>query len=105
MTGLVRGMTVGELTTDASGGWGCGAFTSTGLWFQLKWPASQATVNITVKELLPVVMGVAVWGGQWRNGTVRCRCDNAAVVAILRSGTSRCPKAMRLICCLFMFAA
>ena len=105
MTGLVRGMTVGVLTTDASGGWGCGAFTSTGLWFQLKWPASWATVNITVKELLPVVMGVAVWGCQWRNGTVRCRCDNAAVVAILRSGTSRCPKAMRLMRCLFVFAA
>ena len=78
---------------------------STGLWFQLKWPASWATVNITVKVLLPVVMGVTMWGGQWRNGTVRCRCDNAAVVAILRLGTSRRPKATRLTRCLFVFAA
>ena len=33
------------------------------------------------------------------------RCDNAAVVAILRLGISRCPKAMRLIRCLFVFAS
>ncbi len=105
MTGLVRGVPAGVLTTDASGNWGCGAFTSTGLWFQLRWPASWQSIHITVKELLPVVMGIAVWGAQWENGTVLCRCDNAAVVAILRSGSSRCPHAMRLVRCLFVFAA
>ncbi len=50
-------------------------------------------------------MGIAVWGAQWENGTVLCRCDNAVVVAILRSGSIRCPHAMGLVRCLFVFAA
>ena len=34
-------------------------------------------------------MAVAIWGKVWRGKTVRCVCDNAAVVAIVNSGRSR----------------
>ena len=47
-----------------SGSWGCGAFTSSGEWFQVVWPDSWSSVHITVKELLPIVIGVALWGKQ-----------------------------------------
>ena len=47
------------LTSDASGSWGCGAYTSKGERFSLKWPDSWVKIHITVKELLPIVMGVA----------------------------------------------
>ena len=77
------------MTLDASRSWGCGAFTSAGERFQLQWPGSWADVHITVKELLPIVLGTPMWGAQWQGRSVKCRCDNAAVVANIRSGSSR----------------
>ena len=103
--GVVRTPPAAILTSDASGSWGCGAFTSAGQWFQFQWPTSWATVHITVKELLPVVVSCALWGGGWQGKTVQCRCDNAAVVAILRSGTSKHALVMHLMRCLFFFTA
>ena len=92
------------LTSDVSGSWGCGAFTCTGRWFQLKLPESWRDVHIRVKELLPIVLAAAVWGPLWRGFTV-CRCDNAAVVAIVYSGRSRMDRAMHLMRCLSFFLA
>ena len=93
------------ITSDASGSWGCGAFTSSGEWFQLEWPESWQEFHITVKELLPVVVAIAVWGIMWQGKSVRCLCDNAAVVAILRSGTSKNEQVMHLMRSLFFLAA
>ena len=39
--------------SDASGSWGCDAFTSAGEWFQLELPSSWDGIHITIKELLP----------------------------------------------------
>lgn len=50
-----------EITSDASGTWGCGAF-SAGEWFQLQWQSSMALVHITIKELLPIIITAALWG-------------------------------------------
>ena len=47
------------ITSDASGMWGCGAFTSMGEWFQLELPETWSDIHITVKELLPIVLGVS----------------------------------------------
>ena len=93
------------LTSDASGNWGCGAYTSTGDWFQLALSGDWSDVHITAKELLPIVLGVAVWGPRWKGRTVLCRCDNAAVVAIVNSGRSRMDRAMHLMRCLSFFLA
>ena len=93
------------LTSDASGSWGCGAFTADGQWFQVRWPEAWGGVHITVKELLPIVVACAVWGHLWKGRTVRCLCDNAAVVAIVRSGTSKHGLVMHLMRCLFFFTA
>ena len=62
-------------------------------------------MHITVKELLPIIMAVAIWGKVWRGKTVRCVCDNAAVVTILNSGKSRNDLVMHLMRCLFFFLA
>ena len=84
-----------QLTSDASGSWGC-ASGSWGCgawrgrkWFQLQWDERSAALPITVKELLPIVLACAVWGPVWGSHQVVCRCDNQAVVASLRSRTSR----------------
>ena len=36
-----------------------------GEWFQLKWPESWECMQITVKEYVPIVVGVEIWGRQW----------------------------------------
>lgn len=94
------------LTSDASGKWGCGAFWS-GNWFQLAWQAvPQARQwNIAIKELIPVVMAVAIWGGKWAGQVVRCRCDNSAVVSVLATRSSRDRDIMHLLRCLAFFEA
>ena len=62
-------------------------------------------VYITVKELLSLVVGVALWGRRWSSSSVICRCDNAAVVAILRSGWCKDELAMQLLRTLFFLLA
>ena len=110
-TGMMSGVlreperAVAVMTSDASGTWGCGAFISSGEWFQLAWPESWGRVHITVKELLPIIVGAAMWGHKWRGGTVRCRCDNAATVAIVNSGRSKVERVMHLMRSLFFIAA
>ena len=92
-------------TSDASGRWGCGAFNSGGEWFQFRWPPTWDRVHITTKELLPIVVACAVWGHQWPGCSICILCDNAAVVAILRAGTSKDTLVMHLMRCLSFFIA
>ena len=35
--------------------------------------------HITLKELLPIVIAIAIWGTEWVNRSILCRCDNEAV--------------------------
>ena len=105
MSGLSQYRYSGTITSDASGTWGCGAYSSAGDWFQLEWPSSWKGVHITVQELLPVVLAVALWGKQWQGKSIRCRCDNAAAVAIVNSGSSKDDRAMHLMRSLFFFLA
>ena len=103
--GMVHSTPVATVTSDASGSWGCGAYSSPGAWFQFQWPSSWNHIHITVKELLPIVVACGVWGHLWHGKTILCRCDNAAVVAIIRSGSSKDRVAMHLMRCLFFFTA
>jgi hypothetical protein len=77
-----------SIVSDASGNWGCGAF-SGDRWFQLKWPAELQDSNITVKELVPIMLAAGTWGRQWNGKNVMAHCDNEAVVAIINKGDSR----------------
>ena len=83
----------------------CGAFNTRGEWFQFQWPVAWESVHITIKELLPIVFSCAVWGAEWKGKTVKCECDNAAVVAIINSGKSKDNRAMRLMRCLSFYLA
>ena len=97
MSSMRRSSVRYQLTTDASGNWGCGGDTSTGEWFMLELSYSWRSIHITVKELLHIVMGVALWGKQWQGGSADCRSNNAAVVAILKSGWCKNNKALHLL--------
>lgn len=89
---------------DALGSWGCGTFWAT-CWFQLQWLESLHNHHITIKELIPIVTGAAVWGQRWTSSHMRVRCDNAAVVHILNQGYSRDSDVMHLMRCLHFFVA
>ena len=62
-------------------------------------------MHITIKELLPIVVAMVMWGKKWLGERVRCRCDNAAVVAMLSSRSSKDERAMHLLRSLFLFLA
>ena len=95
-----------ELVTDASGSWGCGAVCGT-QWFQLEWDGLGSTkeYGIMAKELLPIVVAAAVWGGSWAGKTVRARCDNQSVVATINTGSCREAETMHLRRCLAFLEA
>ena len=93
------------LTSDASGTWGCGAYWES-KWFQLAWSDTVGvSSNIAVKELIPIVMAAAMWGKQWRGQVVNCRCDNMAVVAVIKSRASKESEIMHLLRCVAFIEA
>ena len=53
-----------EFASDASGSWGCGAWSGS-QWFQVEWP-QDGSKHITFKELAATVMALATWGRAWR---------------------------------------
>ena len=80
---------------DASGNWGCGAYSGS-QWFQLPWTGKVVEQQIAVKELIPVVIAVVVWGEQWKELDVKCHSDNQAGVAVMQTRTSKDPNIMHL---------
>ena len=93
------------LTSDASGTWGCGAYWES-KWFQLAWSDTVGvSSNIAVKVLIPIVMAAAMWGKQWRGQVVNCRCDNMAVVAVIKSRASKESEIMHLLRCVAFIEA
>lgn len=92
------------VTSDASGSWGCGAY-ERDQWFQLQWPPSMADCHISIKEKIPVVLAAATWGKQWSNKSVRFQSDNAVVLALLNSGSSKEETLMHLMRCLCFIMA
>ena len=90
------------IQTDASDGWGCGAFFQ-GSWFQWQWPAEWVPIPIMAKELVPIVLSCAVW--QLAYSPVLFRCDNTAVVTAVQKGTAKDELVMHLLRCLWFFTA
>ena len=90
--------------SDASGAWGYGAVWGK-QWLQGQWIDSWDQVNIATKELVPVVVGCAVWGAHWRQKVVLNQCDNMAVVDVIRSQKSKDPTIMHLLRCLHFICA
>ena len=93
-----------EVTSDASGSWGCGAWHAHS-WFQVKWDHMSESLSIAERELIPVILACAAWGRSWHGHQVVCHCDNQVVVASLHSRTSRHKGIMHLIRCLVFIEA
>ncbi len=90
-----RPPTTRTLHTDASGsiGWGAalddGSATASG-----RWQPTELPWHITAKELIAVRYAIDAFSPHLAGHTVNLRSDNAAVVAVVNSGTSRSPALM-----------
>ena len=92
------------IQTDASGGWGCGAFFQ-GSWLQWQWPAEWAPIPIMAKELVPIILSCTVWGRQLIQSSILFQCDNTGVVAAVQKMSSKDDLVMHLLRCLLFFTA
>lgn len=91
--------------SDASGGFGYGAFVGGLGWFQGLWPGGWENIDISVKELVPVVIAAALWGKHWTSKHVCFHSDNMAVVAILASRTAKTQLLVHLLRCFSFYSA
>ena len=91
--------------SDAAGSYGCGAVAKALGWFQAKWPQSWEAMDISAKELVPVVVAAALWGSRWGGQHVCFHSDNMAVVSVLTTGTARSAPLMHLLRCFSFFSA
>ena len=101
---IVQAPVYATLITDASGTWGCGAYVGSA-WFQLHWAGHLTKAHISVKELVPIVIAVGVWGHQWIGKTIMVRSDNTATVAAVNSHTSQHADTAHLLRCLTFLLA
>ena len=93
-----------ELTSDASGSWGCGAWSGQ-KWFQAEWDDASRQKCIAVKELVPIIIAAVIWGPEWKGQLVCAHCDNKAVVDVLGSRSCKDRDLMQLLRSLFFLEA
>ena len=92
------------IQTDTSGSWGCGAVHGH-LWLQLRWSGEWACQDIMAKELVPVVLMMAVSGPLLARQNVLIQCDNLSLVTSIKKGTAKLPLVMHLLCSLWFFTS
>jgi hypothetical protein len=61
-------------------------------------------MSIAWRELFAVVVACRIWGDHFTGRRLMFFCDNQSVVAIVNSGTSKCPQVMCLVRSLFYIA-
>ena len=69
-------------------------------WLQIPWDSKAQALDISCKELIPIILASATWGHKWAGHQVVCHCDNQVVIAALRSRSSRQPHLMHLLRCM-----
>ena len=84
-----------NLHTDASGFGYAAVYGSH--WLQGRFPEEWKNTNIAVKELLPIVLAVRLWGNIMSNSRMLFFSDNQSVVHIINSQSSKDPMLMQLI--------
>ena len=83
--------------TDSSKTLGCGACFGT-RWFSLPWPGQWwRDQNITLLELVPIVLALEVWGEHIRNHCLVLHTDNFSLMHVINSQSSKEDLVMCLI--------
>ena len=90
--------------SDVSGHWGCGAICGHN-WFQQKWDERSEPHHISIKELTPIVIVIAIWGHHFKGRTLLARSDNPVAIAAINSQSSPVKEMAHLLRCLAFIAA
>ena len=85
-----------HLYTDAAGSFGYSAIFQSH-WFYGAWSKTYSEMNITFKEMFPIVLAFEVWGVSLANKCISLHSDNMAVVHILNKQTSKDKNIMFLV--------
>ncbi len=85
-----------QLYSDASGAVGFAAYFGP-RWVAGRWPDAWRALDITFKELFPIVVAVIVWVEKLSNKCISFHTDNIAVAHIVNSQTSKNPAVMFLV--------
>lgn len=85
-----------RLVTDAAGQAGFGAVLGNH-WFNGEFTIWWKDQNITLLELVPIVLATEAWGDSLRNKVINFHTDNAALVAILNKMSSKHQLTMILV--------
>lgn len=85
-----------QLFSDASGTIGFGAFLGH-RWFAEPWPDHWLHMDISFKELFPIVIALLCWGHILANNCISFHTDNVSVVHMINSQTSHDPACMFLL--------
>ena len=84
-----------KLYSDASGAAYAAVLGSK--WIQGKFPKAWRETNIAIKELLPIVLAVRLWGQSFANKRILLFCDNLAIVHVINNQTSKESSIMSLV--------
>lgn len=86
-----------HIFTDASKSMGCGGVYKT-KWFSISWPTQWwRQQEITLLELVPIVLALQAWAPFFKNKCVTLNTDNLALVHIINTQSSKDEKIMFLI--------
>ena len=58
-------------------------------WLQLEWTGILIDAHISIKELIPVVLVMALWGHLWTGKSIHVLSDNMASVAAINNHSSK----------------
>ena len=59
--------------------------------YALPLPCGHLNYNITQLEMLNIMIALKIWGHAWQNMRIEIKCDNLAVVQVLKDGKARDP--------------
>lgn len=87
--------------TDASN-WGFAAVLHRE-WFQAQWPPDWVESHINLKEFVPILLALHVWGDNWSHSALTFNCDNQSVVNVISKCTSRDPVMLSIVRAILAF--
>ena len=91
--------------SDPLGSFSCGVLVLDGAWFTVQWPPHWVSVDIAVKELVPVLLAALLWGPCWVGQHVLFHVDNMAVVQVVQKLNTSKPRLSHLLRCVYFYSA
>ena len=67
------------VTSDVASNIGFGAYHNDESFAQ-KWPEEAASLNIAIKEMIPIVVAANMWGNSWQRKRIAFKCDMLVIV-------------------------